>query len=244
MVLLQFNDIITLFSLIKFIERIRGGYFFKLVVLNTKVADLWNVCFKLRVFGINHLLPVVYVLSSTKLRNVEVIMLQYLLETFLGTQPVSCRCKQLGDQIFRSWTLNTRKLCNAYACFHFYVSQGGTFYYVGVCVIVSERRLSCEKLINQDSKAIVIEFIRVALLVIHFWRHRMDCSTNGIGPLFVDLFCMAKVNHRHHPLLINHEIRSFDVSINVAILMKLLKNQPDLWDNEESKGIIEWTCHL
>lgn len=56
----------------------------------------------------------------------------------------------------------------------------------------------------------------------------MDCSTNGIGPLFVDLFCMAKVNHRHHPLLINHEIRSFDVSINVAILMKLLKNQPDL----------------
>lgn len=55
---------------------------------------------------------------------------------------------------------------------------------------------------------------------------------------------MSQVNHRYFAFFIDHKIRSFDVSINEAIIMKIFENEANLSYNDFSEDWVEITNHL
>ena len=72
----------------------------------------------------------------------------------------------------------------------------------------------------------------------------MNGSTYRISSFSVYSFGMSQVNHRYFAFFIDHKIRSFDVSINEAIIMKIFENEANLSYNDFSEDWVEITNHL
>lgn len=99
---------------------------------------------------------------------------------------------------------------------------------MGVGVVVAEGCFSREKLINQYAKTVEIELVGVTLVVIYFGWHGVDGAADGKSSILVDLFSVAEVDHSDFAFVIDHEIGSFDIPIDKAVAVELLKDESDL----------------
>lgn len=88
-------------SLIELIERIIGQYFLVFTLINPEVNYFRHVELELRILAIDPCAALIYVLRIQKLRHVEIVMLQYLIEAILRSQSNSWPGQQLSYEILR-----------------------------------------------------------------------------------------------------------------------------------------------
>lgn len=62
---------------------------------------------------------------------------------------------------------------------------------VRIDVAVAKGRMAHQQLIDQNSKTIVVEFIRITLLLVYFRRNRVCSSTDCVGSFLAYLFSMS-----------------------------------------------------
>lgn len=121
-----------------------------------------------------------------------------------------------------------------------------TFSDLFIGVSISKRRVSYQQLICQNTKTIVIEFIRILKFVSkqNLRGYCMSSPTQCVRPFSSYSLCFSQINHRYSSFLVNQKVRSFNISVNKPLCVEISHYHCYLCQNQFSKANGEFSQHL
>jgi hypothetical protein len=124
-----------------------------------------------------------------KLWAIEIFMLKNFVKAIIVTKSLLCIVfHEPVDEISRYRTYNFFKMFFSKTFFNI-------FQILRRKLLIAKRCSAGQQLIYQDAIAIVIKVIRVSFALIHLRWHRMGSATDCKGPLILDIFGLAQINH-------------------------------------------------
>ena len=111
-------------------------------------------------------------------------------------------------------------------------------------LIIIERRISCQELINEDANSPIINSLVIPIFIIliqHFRRQIFRRPTDRKCPLAMHLFSKPHINQLRKPLTIHHNILGLQIPKHNILRMQMNNSIQNPSNVEQSRIIVKST---